>query len=149
MPEPQEIIAALLQQRTSVVFRAGGPSMNPAIRDGDTVSIRPPADTPPPGSVVLCQLHGRLVLHRRVRGGKRTGRYYTVGDAAVEGGEWIAPEALLGVAEWVRHAGIARRLDTRRARWAGLLRYALRPLRRAIWNFRQTHHAQTPARWNS
>ena len=40
MPENPEIIVALLRQRTPVSFRAGGPSMNPAIRDGDVISVR-------------------------------------------------------------------------------------------------------------
>lgn len=150
MPENPEIIAALLRQRTAVSFRAGGPSMNPTIRDGELVTIQPrPPGRILQGSVVLYGVCERLALHRIVTGEKRTGRVFAVGDAAVDGGDWIPAADVIGIAASVRRDGRCRRLGTRRARWAGMLRYALRPLRRAFWNFRQTPHAQTPARGDS
>lgn len=150
MPAPQEIIAALLQARTPVSFKAFGPSMNPTIRDGESVSIQPLAgDAILRGSVVLYDIYGRMTVHRCVINDKRTKRHYAVGDAAVSGGDWIPAAAILGVAESVRGDGRIRRLDTRLARWTGLVRYALRPLRRALWNVRQMHHAQTPDRRES
>ena len=148
MTATQEIIAALLRQHTPVSFRAGGASMNPTIRDGESVFIRPFSEGAIPlGSVILYIIYGRITVHRCIFNEKRTNRVYTVGDAAVEGGDWVPVSDILGVAESVCRNGKTRRLDTRRARWAGMLRYALRPLRRALWNFRQTHHAQTPDRW--
>lgn len=150
MPETPEIIAALLRQRTAVTFRAGGPSMTPAIRDGEVVTVLPrPPGAIRRGSVVLYQIHGRLVLHRYTINDKRTNRILTVGDAAVRGGEWIPAEDVLGIAADVCRNGKILRLDTAGRRWAGLLRFAFRPVRRALWNFRQTHHAQTPARRDS
>ena len=150
MPATPEIIAALLEQRTPVSFRAGGPSMNPTIRDGDVVAIRPRASNAiRRGSVVLYQIYGRLVLHRYTINQKRTKRIFVVGDAAVAGGDWIPEADVLGIAESVCRDGKTCRLDTAGRRLAGLARFALRPLRRALWNFRQTHHAQTPARWDS
>ena len=149
MPENQEIIAALLRQRTPVTFRAGGPSMLPTLRDGESVRILPPpVGTPLRGSVVLYRICGRFAVHRCIFNDKRTNRVFAIGDAAVAGGDWIAAGDVLGVAESVRRNGRIRRLDTRLVRWLGLLRFACRPVRRALWNFRQTHHAQTPERWN-
>ena len=150
MTDAKTIIEELLQRRTPATFRAGGPSMNPTIRDGESVRIRPlRAGDPPPGAVALYRRHNRLVLHRLLRRDPETGAFRAEADAAAAGGEWIAEADLLGIAEWVRRAGRVRRLDGPIARRAGLLRHALRPLRRALWNFRQTHHAQTPDRWNS
>lgn len=131
MPETQDIIAALLQQHTPVTFRAGGPSMHPTIRDGEGVLIQPLAiGAIQPGSVILYNIYGRITVHRCVFNDKRTNRAFTVGDAAVKGGDWVAAGDILGVAESVRRHGRIRRLDTRLARWAGLVRFALRPLRR-------------------
>ena len=147
MTATQEIIASLLRQRTPVSFRAGGASMNPTIRDGESVFIRPLSEGAiSPGSVILYIIYGRITVHRCIFNEKRTNRVFTVGDAAVEGGDWVPVSDILGVAESVCRNGKIRRLDVRRARWAGMLRYALRPLRRALWNCRQTHHANTPAR---
>lgn len=133
MLEIQDIIAALLQQRTPISFDAAGPSMNPTIRGGDSVFVRPlTTDTIPRGSVILYQICGRITVHRCIINKKRTHRIFVVGDAAVQGGDWIPVGDVLGVAESVRHKGKCRRLDTRLARWAGLIRYALRPLRRIL-----------------
>lgn len=131
-PDAREIVAALLHQRTGISFRAGGPSMNPTIRDGDVVAVQPAhANAIRRGSVVLYENHGRLVLHRCLYRDRQTHRMFAVGDAAVQGGDWIPAADVLGAAESARRGNRIRRLDTRRARWAGLLRFALRPLRRA------------------
>ncbi len=65
----------------------------------------------------------------------------------MEGGDWISRDDILGVAEGVRRDGRIRRLDGAGSRLAGLLRFVFRPLRRALFRYRQTHHAQTPDRW--
>ena len=88
-------------------------------------------------------------MHRYTINEKRTDRVFTVGDAAVDGGEWIPAADVLGIATCVCRSGKTIRLDTAGHRLAGLVRFVFRPLRRALWNFRQTHHAQTPARWDS
>ena len=147
-PESREIIEALLRQRTRVAFRAHGPSMNPTIRDGETVFVRPAdANAFHIGSVVLYRTADRLALHRIVFNDKRTKRLFLVGDASIAGGEWIPAADVIGLAESLRRNDAVRRLDAFGRRLAGRLRFALRPLRRALWNFRQTHHAQTPDRW--
>ena len=146
MPESKEIIAELLQQRTPVVFRAGGPSMNPTIRDGDSVRIRPlEKGDPRGGAILLFRKYDRLVLHRVVRRQRQTGDVYAVADAATEGGEWVSAGNLLGAAEWMRRGEHVRRLDSLASRTAGLVRHAVRPLRRALSHLRLANHAHTSA----
>ena len=145
MPEAKEIIEKLLGQCTPVVFQAGGPSMNPTIRDGESVSIRPiQAGDLRPGTVLLYRKHNRLVLHRLIRRNSNTGSLYLVADAATNGGEWISPADILGVAEWSRRGARIRRLDGTPSRMAGLVRHFARPLRRALSHFRAADHAHTP-----
>lgn len=148
MPDSQEIIESLLRQHTAVTFQAFGPSMNPTIRNGENVRVRPVGTRRPrPGSVILCRFCGRLVVHRLIRNDEATGRCFLAADAALKGGDWVPAVDILGLAESVRRGARECRLDPLPARLAGLLRYVLRPLRRALWNYRQTHHAHTPARW--
>lgn len=143
MPTAQTIVAALLLQRTPISFKAFGPSMHPTIRDGETVVVQPlPSSAIRCGTVILYQIHGRLTLHRYVFNAKRTNGVFAVGDASVKGGDWVPTADILGVAACVRRDGRVRRLDTRRARWTGLIRYALRPLRRmAVAVHRRLFHS--------
>ena len=68
MTDAKTIIEQLLERRTPATFRAGGPSMNPTIRDGESVRIRPlRAGDPLPGAVALYRKHDRLILHRLLR----------------------------------------------------------------------------------
>lgn len=145
MPEDQEIIEELLSQRTPVVFRAGGPSMNPPIRDGESVRIRPlQAGDPRSGAILLFRKNDRLVLHRMVRRDAKAHSFYAVADAALEGGEWVAAADIRGVAEWVKRGERIRRLDGALSRMTGLARHFARPLRRALAHFRSADHAHTP-----
>ncbi len=131
MSDSREIVESLLQQHTTVTFQAQGLSMTPAIRAGDLVHVRPAAGPDlRRGSVVLYRNHGRLILHRLVACDRQAARVRTAADAALAGGDWIPVADILGVAESVRHGDRLQRLDTAPARLAGLLRYALRPLRR-------------------
>ncbi len=105
--------------------------MNPAIRDGQILRVRPvSAASLKPGSIVLYRIHGRLNAHRLIHNPTRAHRIFAVADAALEGGDWVAADDILGVAESVIRNGREVPLDTRRVRWAGLLRYTTRPLRR-------------------
>jgi hypothetical protein len=145
MPDAQTIIEELLNQHTPVAFRAGGPSMNPTIRDGEPVRIRPlQAGDLRPGAIVLYRKNARLVLHRLIRRDPKTESFYIVADAATNGGEWVAQADILGVAEWVQRGERIRRLDGTSRRMAGLAHHVLRPLRRALSYFRPANHAQTP-----
>lgn len=146
MTDAKETIEGLLSQRTPVAFRAGGPSMNPTIHDGESVRIRPlQAGDLRPGAVVLFRKNNRMVLHRMIRQQPAGGDVYIVADAAIEGGEWVAATDILGVAEWVRRGERIRRLDGASSRMVGRLRHALRPLRRALSHVRPANHAQAPA----
>jgi hypothetical protein len=148
MTDAKKIVEELMRQRTPVVFRAGGPSMNPTIRDGESVRIRPLlAGDLRPGVVLLYRKNDRLVLHRMIRRKPNAGDMYVVADAALAGGDWVAAADILGMAEWVQRGERIRRLDSAAGRIAGWIRHALRPLRRALHRFRLTHHAQTPDRW--
>lgn len=126
----QSIIASLLEQNTPVRFRAGGPSMTPTLRDGDSVRVRPlVSGDPRRGAICLYRKTGRLVLHRLVRKNKTL---FFCGDAALEGLERVESGDLLGVATDVQRTGRTVALDTRRARLLGRLRYGMRPLRRLL-----------------
>ena len=147
MSNSREIIESLLHQQTAVTFQVHGPSMNPTIRDGDRLRVRPLNPEPPPrGSIVLYRYGGRLVVHRLLAREKQTGRCLLAADAALEGDAWIPAGDILGLAESVCHGKKSRRLDNTAARLAGLLRHALRPVRRAFYNCRQMSHAHAPER---
>jgi signal peptidase I len=61
-------IVSLLEQDTPATFRASGPSMNPTIRDGEPVRVRPfQAGDLRPGALLLYRKNRRLVLHRLIR----------------------------------------------------------------------------------
>lgn len=139
MPDAQTIIDALLTQKTPVIFRAHGPSMYPAIRDGDDVGIRPCGVDPlPRGGVVLYRAHDRLVLHRLTAPPTRNTPAWAVADASLEGGEAVEARNILGMAKWVQRHGRTRRLDTWMARWRGLAWHWTRPARRAWARLRRT-----------
>ncbi|NLB66342.1 MAG: hypothetical protein GX803_07735 [Lentisphaerae bacterium] len=147
MLTPPVIVTLLLEQHTPVTFRASGPSMNPTLRDGDVVQVVPPPSGPLKlGSLVLYRLYGRLALHRVVRRDCRSQRWFIVGDAAVAGGDWIATADILGLATRAHRQDRVILLATRRVRYAGRLRFALRPLRRALNLVRQALHASTSSR---
>ncbi len=105
--------------------------MNPAIRDGQCIRVLPASNAPlRRGGIILYRIHGRMAVHRLIFHQRETNRLYVAADAALRGGDWIAADDILGVAESVIRDGRTIRLDTRRSRWAGLLCYNLRPLRR-------------------
>ncbi|HHX98315.1 MAG: S24/S26 family peptidase [Kiritimatiellia bacterium] len=141
-PESSKVITDLLRQQTPVSFRAGGPSMNPTIPDGAILHILPPPSRPlKRGSIVLYETCGRLTAHRYVRATHGGRRIYIVADAALSGGVWVAADAVLGVAAWTKIGDRRRRLDTALARGRGLLRYALRPLRRGLHRLLLSHRS--------
>lgn len=138
----QTIITSLLAQNTPVIFRAGGPSMTPTLRDGEPVQVRPlrPEDLRR-GALLLYEKNGRTVLHRMVQFNRRSGTAWMTGDAALSGTEQIPQTAFIGIAQGVLRAGKTRRLDSPLARWLGLARFALRPLRK--WALTQSHRWRT------
>jgi len=138
MSNAQAIIETLLSQKTPIAFHALGPSMNPTILNGDSLLIDSIANRDiQPGNIILYRVCDRLSAHRAVFYHIRTKAWFVVSDAALEGGNWIPRNEIIGLAVSVRHNGRTRRLDTRRARWAGLARFLLRPLRRAAVGIHQ------------
>lgn len=124
------IVTALLESGNPVRFEPRGPSMRPTLRDGDTVLVHPATARPPRrGDVLLVRRHGRLVLHRML-GRDGAGGIRLAADAALQQVETVPADAVVGVASSRWRRGRERRLDRPLARWSGLLRYALRPLRR-------------------
>ena len=93
------------------------------------------------GSIVLYATRGRLTAHRYVRADRARRRINIVADAALEGSVWVAADAVLGVAAWAQVGPRRRRLDTAAARGWGLLRYVLRPARRALYRLLRRPHA--------
>ncbi len=146
MTDVQNIIEELLRQQAPVSFRAGGSSMNPTIRDGEIVHIRP-LNTKhiQRYGVILYRINGRMALHRVIFNKGRTNRCFVVGDAATSGGDWISPSDRLGVAEWVQRGERIHRLDSVCSRMTGAIRFWLRPLRRGLGTLRFSGHADTPA----
>ena len=127
----QTVITGLPKQNTPVCFKAGGPSMTPTIRDGDSVRIRPlaPGDLRP-GAILLYRKNNRLVLHRLVR---KSEALLFCGDAALDGLEAVDSDDVLGVAVSVDNTA----LDSPAQRFRGMLRYRLRPLLREILKWRK------------
>jgi signal peptidase I len=119
-------------------FRARGASMQPFIRDGDILEVRPPGITAlQRGDVVLCRLRGgRLVAHRVVQIMRDSGTaIVTQGDALACPDASISVEQVLGHVAVVERAGKRIRLDTHRQRLAGLLWMRLFPWRQRLHSF--------------
>lgn len=102
------LIGALLGAGQRVRFRARGPSMAPAIRDGDEVEVAPadPAALRPGAVVLYADAAGRLTLHRLVCRDRATGRLLLRGDAVGGYDAPVAPAQVLGrVVRVVRRSG--------------------------------------------
>jgi hypothetical protein len=95
-----EIAVALLREGKPVQFRAVGGSMDPAIRDGETIAVHPvsPAELAV-GDVVLFRIEDRLIAHRIHRCPTPENPTFLLrGDAMTET-ETILPDQILGKVE--------------------------------------------------
>jgi len=113
-----------------------GSSMTPALCDGDRLEVRPLAQAPAPGEIVVARRGQRLVTHRVVH--VRPDGVVTRGDACAKDDPPIPPAALLG-----RVSGVLRgckRLRPPRA--AGPLARALRRYLGALARRLRTEPAQ-------
>jgi hypothetical protein len=111
-------IIKMLGEGRTVAVTAGGFSMWPAIRPGDTVVIGPRGEGPPAaGQIVALRRDGGFVLHRITRVITDSGRMLivTCGDAAARADEPAGPETIIGVVLSVTRAG--RQLSPPRRRW--------------------------------
>ncbi len=144
-PDSGEIVTGLLRQNIAVHFQAKGPSMNPVIRSGDVVLVRPlAANEPKPGAICLYQAHGRLVLHRTIGRSKDADTFRFTGDAALHGEETVLRNDILGLAESLTRRGRERALDTALVRFAGRWRWIIRPLRRLLFGRFHRDHGILP-----
>lgn len=92
--------SALLADGFGVRFRAGGGSMQPAIGNGDALTLEPVgAAAVRPGDVLLYRKDQRSIAHRvvdiRTRGGAISS-YLLKGDAASSCDAPVAPHEVLG-----------------------------------------------------
>ena len=108
----EELVFGLLRAGHPARFVATGQSMEPAIRDGEPVVVRPVRTAElADGMVVLVASHGRLLAHRIVR--LEPDRIHTRGDAV--GGEDppVEPGEVLGRVTAVVRGGEERALGAR------------------------------------
>jgi signal peptidase I len=110
MPVPPfgDLCAALLAEGRTVRFRADGASMEPAIRDGDVVTVAPFVGDVHRGDVLLYRTGGRLHAHRvvgPVRGAKEGIRVR--GDAPGWEEERVPVADVLGRVETIERDGRA------------------------------------------
>lgn len=91
----REIAGALLGEGAGISFQAGGRSMSPFIRDGETVIVEPQTRTLRIGDVILfASTAQKLILHRIVK--KTEDGYVTRGDATCHHDGTVPPNAVLG-----------------------------------------------------
>lgn len=117
--------AELLRKGTSVRFQAGGSSMHPLVRDGDTLLITPcQADRVRLGEIVLCSAEpDRVLVHRviRRRAGVASALYFIQGDQSPTPDGWIDQERIHGCLEAVEREGRRISMNGAAARVMGLL----------------------------
>ena len=95
-----DAVTALLEEGKNITVTAGGYSMWPAIRPGDSVVIGPwSSGAAAAGQVVALRRDGGFVLHRVTRVMMVSGRklIVTCGDAAASADEAAGPEAVAGM----------------------------------------------------
>jgi hypothetical protein len=96
----RDLSADLLGCGYDVHFRAPGRSMHPAIREGETITVRPVSpSTIRRGDIILYRWQQGVIAHRVVGIEKAVGgefRLLTRGDAAGAQVEPVAPDQVLG-----------------------------------------------------
>lgn len=97
-------VAEKLIAGETVTFKPRGKSMEPLIRDGQEVTVVPWDGSPlPTGSVVLCQVMGRIYLHKIIavrfdmRGTDLTATSYLIGNNKGRTNGWT--RTIFGVLE--------------------------------------------------
>jgi hypothetical protein len=127
--------AAVLERGDSLRFRAPGNSMQPFIRDGDVLLVRPGLEIRL-GDVVLCRAgEGRLLAHRVTRLDRRSHPRSIVlhGDARPWPDGLFSIDSVLGRVVAVERGTQHIRLDAGLPRWLGRLWILAWPLRWRIY----------------
>jgi signal peptidase I len=144
-----ELMASVLHTGTPFRFQASGSSMDPFIKNGDVITVTPPAGKGAFwGDIVAFTdpSNGRLTVHRVVRNAK--GRILVKGDNSPQPDGWIGQEQILGGVTTIERLGRPVRfgLGSERRIIALLSRYnfllpsirlfwpVLRPFFKGIWN---------------
>lgn len=134
------LASTVLSRGDGLRFKAGGNSMFPFIRNGDTLVIQPYSEGHPlhSGDVLLCRLDsGQLVAHRLRL--VQSGKLSLQGDACAFPDGWITPVDVLGRVVSVERNGKSHRPSSPLTQfWLQLAPF--RPLLLHIYSFlrRQT-----------
>ena len=99
----------LLERGYRVRFRAAGTSMQPAIEDGDTITVAPVASTDVKRGDILLSTHGqRAIAHRVVDihiAGSEIAAFLLRGDAKGACDAPVAPDQILGKVVAIERGG--------------------------------------------
>ena len=123
-----ELVRGVASVGGSVWIQVTGISMNPLIREGDSVLLTPLTRRPRPGDVLFLDAAGTPLLHRVRR--LSDGMVVTRGDAALADDVPVLPSACLARAVALRRGSITMVL-------APTLRFGVKPLLwLAAWQLR-------------
>lgn len=93
------LVQSLLRQGLAVHIRVSGRSMQPLLKSGDFIEIRPLSNTPWLGDILfLCNCQGSPLVHRLIWRRMRNGRLHllTKGDAGLGFDGFIPADKVLG-----------------------------------------------------
>jgi hypothetical protein len=125
-----QLLEDLLLRGYPVRFRADGRSMDPAIRDGEVITVEPLGGLPVRIGEVVLYRHGRAAIaHRVVRVRSSAGRIVELrlrGDAAGACDAPVAPGQVLGRVVAVERAGSVVRRSVMSGAWSRILGCAMR-----------------------
>ena len=99
-----DLVRGVVQEGGSLWVQVTGISMNPVIRDGDSVLLAGLARGPRRGDVVFLDVGGCPLLHRVTRA--ESGQIVTRGDAARTDDAPVLPEACVAHALAARRGGV-------------------------------------------
>jgi hypothetical protein len=93
-----KVAMELLREGRAIRFRAVGWSMNPAIEDGETISVHPisPEDLKV-GDVALFHIEDRLIAHRVLRCPSPENPKFLLRGDAMEESESVTGDQILGI----------------------------------------------------
>lgn len=108
-PDFSGLSAEILRLGKSLRFQARGHSMQPLVRDGDILLVKPLGGRlPRVGDVVLCVTESSMVLvHRVIRRQLRSHDYYFLvqGDQVAQPDGWIQQAQIYGKVETIERDG--------------------------------------------
>jgi hypothetical protein len=131
------LMGAVLEKGKPFRFEARGESMHPAIRDGDILTVAPPAGREPRTGDIVAFVHsgtGGVLVHRVIR--TRAGRYVLKGDNALGADPEVGQDAILGRVVGLERDGRPRRLGP------AALAFALARLSGSFWFTRLVRRAR-------